>query len=131
MTVTVIAAAFGKHLGFNDHDTKTVALAGLMHDIGKSKISIEILEKPSKLDESEEGLMKLHPMLGYEMLHNQPDFSGDMLDMVAHHHEYLDGSGYPHGLKGNEISDLIRIITIADVYTAEPNGAHTRILCQA
>jgi len=118
LTVTAIAAAFGKHLGFSRHDTETLAFAGLLHDVGKSKIPIRILEKPSALEESEAELMKSHPMLGHELLRNHPDFSGDMLDMVLHHHEYLDGSGYPHGLKGNQISDLVRMITIADVYGA-------------
>ena len=118
LTVTAIAAAFGKHLGFSRHDTETLAFAGLLHDVGKSKIPVEILEKPSALEESEAEVMKSHPMLGHEILRNHPDFSGDMLDMVLHHHEYLDGSGYPHGLKGNEISDLVRMITIADVYGA-------------
>jgi putative nucleotidyltransferase with HDIG domain len=118
LTVTAVAAAFGEHLGFNHHDTEMLAFAGLLHDIGKSKIPIELLEKPSTLSESEAKLMQLHPRLGFELLHDRPDFSRDMLDMVLHHHEYLDGSGYPDGLKGNEISDLVRIITIADVYTA-------------
>jgi HD-GYP domain-containing protein (c-di-GMP phosphodiesterase class II) len=63
-------------------------------------------------------IINTHPMLGYEMLRGTPGLADDTLDMVLHHHEYLDGSGYPHGLRGAEICDLTRMLTIADVYGA-------------
>jgi len=115
LSVTAIAVSFGEHLKFNRHDVEKLAFAGLLHDIGKSRIPVGILEKPSALDEAEEEVMKTHPAIGYDLLRENPEFSAEMLDMVLHHHEYLDGSGYPHGLKDNEISDLVRIITIADI----------------
>jgi HD-GYP domain-containing protein (c-di-GMP phosphodiesterase class II) len=62
--------------------------------------------------------MKEHPMFGFEILKDAPGVQPEMLDMVVHHHEYLDGSGYPHGLQANDISDLVRTITIADIYGA-------------
>lgn len=118
LIVTSVAVSFGQHLGLNDADKKRLASAGLLHDIGKARIPIEILEKPAALDEQEVVVMRTHPILGYEALRGVPGLNPDMLDMVVHHHEYLDGSGYPHGLKGNEISDLNRTITIADIFGA-------------
>jgi HD-GYP domain-containing protein (c-di-GMP phosphodiesterase class II) len=64
------------------------------------------------------GIIKQHPLFGSEALAAVPGVSAQMVDVVLHHHEYLDGSGYPHGLKGGEISDLLRILTIADIFGA-------------
>lgn len=118
ISVTAIAVAFARQLGFSRADTEKVALAGLLHDIGKARIPLGILEKPEALDKEETATMRQHPVLGHELLKDMPGLSSDVLDMVLHHHEYLDGSGYPHGLKSDEISDLSRLITIADVYAA-------------
>jgi putative nucleotidyltransferase with HDIG domain len=118
LSVTAIAVAFARQLGFNRADTEKVALAGLLHDIGKALIPLRILEKPDALSKDEAATMRSHAMLGHELLQTMPELPDDVLDMVLHHHEYLDGSGYPHGLKGDQISDLSRLITIADVYAA-------------
>jgi len=112
------AAAFAQLLGFNEVDRRRVATAALLHDIGKAKVPVEILEKPSQLDHNEMAIMKQHPELGYEALRTVDGLHPELLDMVLHHHEYLDGSGYPHGLHSSEISDLTRIITIADIFGA-------------
>lgn len=118
LIVTAVAVSFGKHLGFNRADKERLALAGLLHDIGKAKIPIEILEKPAALNEEEMAVMRNHPTLGFDALKESPGLQPEMLDMVVHHHEYLDGSGYPHGLLAREISDLVRTMTIADIYGA-------------
>lgn len=118
LIVTAAAVAFGQHLGFNALDRRRLASAGLLHDIGKARIPIEILEKPGPLDDAEMIIMRTHPELGREILDDAPDLQPEMLDMIVHHHEYLDGSGYPHGLQGHEITDLVRIMTIADIYGA-------------
>lgn len=118
LIVTSVAVSFGQQLGLNDADKKRLASAGLLHDIGKARIPIEILEKPAALDDDEMAIMRTHPLLGYDALKGVRGLNPDMLDLVVHHHEYLDGSGYPHGLKGNEISDLNRTITIADIFGA-------------
>jgi putative nucleotidyltransferase with HDIG domain len=118
LLVTGLAVGFGKHLGLSQPDLKRLSFAGMLHDIGKAKIPLSILEKPGALDENEMGIIKKHPLLGSEVLAAVPDLPAQMIDAVVHHHEYLDGSGYPHGLNGTEISDLVRILTISDIYGA-------------
>jgi putative nucleotidyltransferase with HDIG domain len=118
LLVTGVAVAFGQHLGFSRADRHRLSFAGLVHDIGKACVPIAILEKPNSLDASEMALLRKHPEFGLEALKSTPGLAPDMLDIVAHHHEYLDGSGYPHGLSGSEISDFVRIATICDVFGA-------------
>jgi putative nucleotidyltransferase with HDIG domain len=118
LIVTGVAAAFGQHLGLAAADRKRLSFAGMLHDVGKALIPVAILEKPGPLDQDELAIMKKHPEYGIDALKSATSLQPEMMDMVAHHHEYLDGSGYPHGLQGNEIADLVRIMTICDVYGA-------------
>ena len=118
LVVTAVAVSFGRYLGFNHADKQRIASAGLLHDIGKARIPIEILEKPAPLNDEEAAVMKQHPSIGFDVLKDSPGLQPDMLDMIVHHHEYLDGSGYPHSLQSKEISDLVRVMTIADIYGA-------------
>ncbi len=90
----------------------------MVHDIGKVRVPIAILEKPTALVEHEMAVLRKHPEFGLEALKDTPGLSRDMLDIVIHHHEYLDGSGYPHGLSAREIPDFVRIATICDVFGA-------------
>lgn len=118
LIVTGVAVAFGQNLGFSARDRENLAFAGILHDIGKARIPLSILEKPGSLDAEEMAIMRKHAEFGFDALASVPGISNDILDMVVHHHEYLDGSGYPHGLKADEISDLVRIITISDIFSA-------------
>jgi putative nucleotidyltransferase with HDIG domain len=118
LLVTGVAVAFGKHLGFSAVDRRKLAMAGLLHDVGKAKIPLAILEKAGPLDAREVEVMKQHPILGWEALQDVPGLAPEMLDMVVHHHEYLDGSGYPHGLQANKLSDFVRLVTISDIFGA-------------
>jgi putative nucleotidyltransferase with HDIG domain len=118
LIVTAVAVSFGRRLGFSTADKHRLASAGLLHDLGKARVPVEILEKPTPLCEREVAVMRTHPELGFEALRNAPGLHPEMLDVVLHHHEYLDGSGYPHGLQANEIPDLVRTLTIADIYGA-------------
>jgi putative nucleotidyltransferase with HDIG domain len=118
LLVTGLAVAFGQQLGVSRADRQRLSFAGMLHDIGKARIPLAILEKPGPLDESELAVMRKHPQYGLDALGTVSGLPAEMLDMVVHHHEYLDGSGYPHGLSANEISDLVRIITISDVFGA-------------
>lgn len=118
LIVTGVAVTFGRSLGFSTADLKRLSSAGLLHDTGKAKIPLAILEKPGPLDEQELAVMRQHPMLGFEALQKVPDIAPEILDVVAHHHEYLDGSGYPHGLHAAEITDLVRVMTVSDIFGA-------------
>jgi putative nucleotidyltransferase with HDIG domain len=118
LLVTGLAVAFGQQIGASSADRQRLAFAGMLHDIGKARIPLAILEKPGRLDDEEMGVMKKHPQYGFDALETVRGLPTGMLDMVVHHHEYLDGSGYPHGLQAHEISDLVRIITISDVFGA-------------
>ena len=105
LIVTGVAVSFAQHLRFSAADQRRLATAGLLHDIGKARIPLAILEKPGPLDVEELAIMRQHPLLGYEALRSAEGMHPEMLDMVTHHHEYLDGSGYPHALQGNEGHD--------------------------
>jgi putative nucleotidyltransferase with HDIG domain len=118
LLVTGVAVTFGRQLGFSSADKRRLAFAGLLHDIGKARIPLALLEKPNPLEGEEIAAMRQHALLGFEALQGVPGLDPEMLDMVVHHHEYLDGSGYPHGLAGGELSDLVRLMTIADVFGA-------------
>src|SRR5258708_38798422 len=93
-------------------------MAGMLHDIGKARVSVAILEKRGSLTQEEASLLRQHPQFGLDALVDTPGFPPEMLEVVIHHHEYLDGTGYPHGLMASEISDLVRMVTIADVFAA-------------
>ena len=118
LLVTGLAVAFGQHLGLGRVDRQRLSVAGMLHDVGKARIPLAILEKPGPLNPAELEVMRKHPQYGLDALATVPDLPAEMLDMVVHHHEYLDGSGYPHGLQAGEISDLVRIMTISDVFGA-------------
>ena len=118
LIVTGLAVAFGQKIGVSAADRQRLSLAGMLHDIGKARIPLAILEKPGPLNADELILMRKHPEYGRDALDSVSTLPKEMLDVVVHHHEYLDGSGYPHGLMGNEISDLVRVVTIADVFGA-------------
>jgi len=116
--VTGFAVAFAQHLGMREDDQRRLTRAALLHDVGKAFIPVTILDKPGALSEEEMTVIRKHPRLGYEALAAQGSFPPEMLDVVLHHHEFLDGSGYPNGLQGDRISDIVRLTTIVDVYSA-------------
>jgi HD-GYP domain-containing protein (c-di-GMP phosphodiesterase class II) len=90
----------------------------MFHDIGKAQIPPAILDKPGRLDDEERALIKTHPTAGYEFLRGHDGISPEILDAVRHHHEYLDGSGYPDALCAESIGDIVRILTISDIFAA-------------
>lgn len=118
LMVAGLAAAFAAHLGFRFDDQIRLGKAAVLHDIGKAKIPYEILSKPGALSPEEKRLVQTHARAAYELLDGQGDCDADTLDVVLHHHEMLDGSGYPEGLIGDEIGDLVRLVTICDIYGA-------------
>jgi putative nucleotidyltransferase with HDIG domain len=118
LLVTGIAVGFAIEIGFTDLDIKRLGMAATLHDIGKAQIPLSILDKPGRLDPNENEIMKQHPEIGYKLLKALPDISEEILDGVRHHHEYLDGTGYPDGLSAGQISDLVRLLTISDIFAA-------------
>ena len=115
--VRQLSMKIAKNLGYNDTQVDEIGTLGLLHDIGKIIISGQILEKPTKLNESEWMEIKKHPSIGYRILSTMPELSS-IADGVLHHHEKWDGSGYPNGIKGEKIPLEARIIAVADAYDA-------------
>lgn len=109
---------FAHAIGIGGRDLKRLAVGGLLHDIGKSKVPLEILDKPRELDDSEWRIMRKHPAFSRQILLREHDLDPDTIAMAVHHHEKLDGTGYPDGLSGARISDSTRLTAIADVYSA-------------
>ncbi len=116
--VTGYAVAFAQHLGMRENDQRRLTRAALLHDVGKAFIPVAILDKRGQLTDEETRVMRLHPRLGYDALAAEGSFPPEMMDVILHHHEFLDGSGYPNGLRGNRISDIVRLTTIVDIHTA-------------
>jgi putative nucleotidyltransferase with HDIG domain len=116
--VTGFAVAFAQHLGLREDDQRRMVRGALLHDVGKAFVPVAILDKPEKLTEEEMLTMRMHPRMGHDALAAQGSFPPEMLDVVLHHHELLDGSGYPDGLQGDQISDIVRLMTIVDIHSA-------------
>jgi putative nucleotidyltransferase with HDIG domain len=118
LLVTGIAVDFGLNLGLGKADIERLHSAAMFHDIGKAKIPLAVLDKPGRLDAEERALIETHPATGYDALKGNLDISPEILDAVRHHHEYLDGSGYPDGLCSESITDVVRMLTISDIFAA-------------
>ena len=112
-----LAGAIAKEMGLAEEVTEGLRIAGMIHDIGKISVPAEILSMPRKLTEIEMSLIKSHPQSGYDIL-KDIDFPWPVAQIVLQHHERLDGSGYPLGLKGSEIMPEVRILAVADVVEA-------------
>ncbi|CAM4445367.1 HD-GYP domain-containing protein [Paenibacillus typhae] len=115
--VAVIATSLGRRLGLDDEEMELLATAACVYDIGLVRLPSSLIAKPGRLDKHEFEIMKQHTVLGYELLSN----SGvdPRIALVAlQHHEREDGSGYPHGIKGDQIDRLSKIVTLADIYMA-------------
>lgn len=117
LRVADLAAAIARKMGLSVDHVNAIQLAGTVHDLGKIRIPAEILSKPGRITEIEYNLIKIHPQAGYDILKGI-EFPWPIADMVLHHHERLDGSGYPSGLKGDEILLEARILSVADVVEA-------------
>lgn len=115
--VAALAAAIAKKMKLNHNRIKWIYLGALIHDIGKIHVPAEILCSPTKLSALEFAIIKTHPQVGYDIVKHISSMS-PLAKMISQHHERLDGSGYPEGLKGKQISLEARILAVADVYEA-------------
>jgi len=116
--VASIAMVMAKNKGYTDSRIDDIGIAGLLHDLGKTKIPNEILLKPGKLTDSEFEEMKNHSLYGFQLLENKKDISDSVKLAVLQHHEKTNGSGYPHRACGSRISEYAKILTVADIFDA-------------
>lgn len=119
--VAEMAVTVGREMGLNENELEGLLMAGQLHDIGKAAIPLDILNKPGKLTEHEFGMIKAHPVTAYQAL-SAISFPWPIADIVRHHHERMDGSGYPDGIAGEEIHPWARILAVCD--TVEAMTAH-------
>lgn len=117
MNVSLLANILGRWLHYDDEQLKILTVAGLLHDIGKVLIPPELIKKPGRLTSDEFELIKQHPLKGYELLKTK-NVDENIARVALLHHEKCDGSGYPYGLKGDQINDMVKLITIVDIYEA-------------
>ena len=116
--VADMAVLLGKKMSLAKHEIDSLRVGGVLHDIGKIGVPRDILNKPGKLTPEEWAVMKQHPDIGYRICLPLKRTLGLALDMIQHHHEKLDGSGYPEGLTGEELSVVARIMAVVDIYDA-------------
>jgi HD-GYP domain-containing protein (c-di-GMP phosphodiesterase class II) len=114
--VCVLSMLFGKHRGKNRSDLMALGTGGMLHDLGKTRISTELLDKPARLDDDERDIVRRHADEGYKALSATGRLTNDILDIVRCHHERADGNGYPAGLFGDNVPELARMVAITDAY---------------
>lgn len=118
LNVCIYSLMLGLMQGYSKDELTLLGLGALLHDVGKTKVPLAILNKTSALTEDEFNEIKKHPELGFRMLKDEPGISLKSAHCAFQHHERMNGSGYPRGLKGEEISDFARLIAITDTYDA-------------
>lgn len=116
--VASMAKSLGRMMGLSEKDLKALMLGGILHDIGKIKVADSILNKPGALLPDEWEIMKEHSEIGYQICYPLKKSLGSALDVIRYHHEKLDGTGYPFGLKDDEIPMVARIMAVVDIYDA-------------
>jgi PAS domain S-box-containing protein/putative nucleotidyltransferase with HDIG domain len=115
--VTILACAIAEEMGLTEEQFDGLRMAGLIHDIGKINVPAEILNKSGRISDTEFNIIKIHPQAGYDLL-KEIEFPWPVAQIVLQHHERLDGSGYPQGLRGEEIMLEARLLAVADVVEA-------------
>ena len=139
VAVCALMMNFARELRFPQAEVHEIGIAGLLHDIGKMAIPTEVLEKPGALDEEEQRIIRGHPEKGAQLLRGSEGVTAATLDVCLHHHERIDGRGYPFGLSARDLSQRARMSAICDVYDAvtstrpykdawSPSEALTRML---
>lgn len=116
--VATMAMVVAKKHGMSEHEVHEIGISGLLHDVGKSKIPNEILNKAGRLDEDEFAFMKQHSLFGYQILKEKDTISKEISLGVLQHHEKISGLGYPIGLSGEQICPYAKILSVVDVYDA-------------
>jgi putative nucleotidyltransferase with HDIG domain len=115
--VVIYCELMADHLNLSENDRKTLRYGAYLHDIGKIQISKDVLNKIGKLTDEEWNLLKSHPENGVQIVRTVTALS-EVLPLILHHHEWYDGTGYPKGIRGEEIPNLVRILSVADSFDA-------------
>ena len=118
VAVCALMIALARQLGLNEQQTRDAGMAGLLHDLGKALLPMEILNKPGKLTDAEFAIVKTHPAKGFELLQHAQGASDVTKDVCLHHHEKVDGSGYPKGLDSQSMTLFAKMGAVCDVYDA-------------
>lgn len=118
VAVCAMMVALAKQLGMDEAQIKSAGLAGLMHDLGKALMPMEVLNKPGKLTDDEFAVIKKHPEEGHKLLQTGTNVDPVVMDVCLHHHEKVDGSGYPKGLTSAELTMFAKMGAVCDVYDA-------------
>lgn len=121
VNVSILSLIIAIKLGYDKEKLVDLGVGAMLHDIGKTKVDLGILNKPSSLTMSEYDQIKKHTLIGYEMLNDIKNISYDSKIIALSHHERYDGSGYPYNAKGEGIHELARVVAVADVYDALTN----------
>jgi len=130
INVSLLTMLIGKWMKYDYYSIKSLVSAGILHDIGKSKISPGILNKPGSLTPDEFTEMKKHTVYGFKIAEAMPGLNDDIRKGILMHHEREDGSGYPFGLKNEQIHNFAKIIAVADIYDAmTSNRAYRSMVC--
>ncbi len=127
LNVSILAMMIAKSKGYNSRQIKEVAFGALFHDIGKIKVPTAILRKTTQLTEPESNYLKLHTKYGLDIAANIPEFPESGKKIIGEHHEFMDGSGYPDGLKQGAIDEFAQIVSVANAYD---NLCHTNIVAE-
>jgi putative nucleotidyltransferase with HDIG domain len=118
LSVSAMMINLARHLGLEEDMMRDIGMAGLLHDIGKLEVPIDVLNKPGRLTDEEFSIMKTHSERGHETLRRAGSVPEMALDVCLHHHERIDGSGYPNRLNGDEMSLFSKMGSVCDVYDA-------------
>jgi len=118
LRVAIMAIAFAKFLGMDEDELHTIGIGAMLHDVGKMRVPLDILNKPGKLSPAEYCLMQDHAIEGFKLLKPKKKLSPESIEIALSHHERLNGKGYPHKLKEHQITRYTKIVTIVDTYDA-------------
>ncbi len=118
INVSLYASLLSSWLGLGKEETDNAILAGILHDIGKSKIPDRVLNKKGPLNKDEFNIMKKHPIIGYDLVKDIDKIKPEIKDAILYHHEKVNGQGYPYGIKEQELNIYAKIISVVDVYDA-------------
>jgi HD-GYP domain-containing protein (c-di-GMP phosphodiesterase class II) len=116
--VAVVSLAFAHHLGYEGDQLVQIGVGALLHDVGLMRLPVELLNKPDKLTQEEEAELRKHPLVGQKIVESSGDISKTAMNIILHHHERLNGKGYPAGLSGSQIPREALVVALADVYDA-------------